>query len=135
MTEAEMKPQVGDTWYRYEDHRVGHADEYGDLVSVSVQLSHREYTVTKVTPKGVWLTWGFGGSNRFVLVDARKRFAHPTKEEALESLMARKTSQIRILEKQLEYARTALFMGKSQLARLKPESAVAKDEEKLLDLV
>ncbi|KWA83995.1 hypothetical protein WL29_21765 [Burkholderia ubonensis] len=134
MTGAEKKPEVGDTWYRFEDYRVGHADEWGDLVSVSVQVSHREYTVTKVTPKGVWLSWGFGGSNRFVLLGARKRFAHPSKEEALESFMARKTSQIRILEKQLEHVRTALFMGKSQLARLKPEAAATKPEEKLLEL-
>ncbi|KVP65669.1 hypothetical protein WJ96_04695 [Burkholderia ubonensis] len=134
MTEA-ATPQVGDTWYRYEDRRVGHADEWGDLVHVSVQVSHYTYTVTKVTPKGVWLSSGFGGSNRFVLLGARKRFAHPTKEEALESLMARKARQIRILEKQLEYARTARVMAESQLARLKPKTEQPADQaETLLDI-
>lgn len=135
MDDTATKPQVGDTWYRVQDTRYGSIDEYGDVVHVRVELTHTEYKVVKVTPKGVWLSFGFGGKDRFVLLGARKRFAHPTKEAALESLVARKERQTRILKKQLDQVQTALFIAQSQLAKLKPKSEPAGQEAELLDLV
>jgi hypothetical protein len=115
------KPQVGDTWYRYEDTRHAHIDEYGDAGETYVKLYLRSYKVSKVTPKGVWLSYfSVGGIFRFVLLDARKRFAHPTKEEALESFKARKAAQMRILEKQLEHVRSAVWQVERAERELKP---------------
>lgn len=98
---------IGDIWYRYEDERNAHlsisengVDSYFSTLSIRLH----EFTVHKVTPKGVWLAL-YGpddlhrigeGSRRFVLLGARKRFACPTKTEALQSLLARRKKQRRI---------------------------------------
>jgi hypothetical protein len=70
----------------------------------------RELRVRKVTECGVWLDdygWRMGEGDRFVLRDARKRYACPTKEEAWVSFIARKRRHLRILQAQakaVEYA-------------------------------
>lgn len=64
-----------------------------------------DFPIVKRTRHGVWL-WVWG-AKRFVLTDARKKFACATKEEALISFQARKKRQIHILEHQLEKARRA----------------------------
>lgn len=83
-------------YYRYWDQ----------LTTNGIYVYRTEYIVEKHTSKGVWIN-DFG-HRRFVLNSARKRFAHPTKEEALESFRARKKRQIKILTRQLERARAAL---------------------------
>ena len=60
----------------------------------------------KDTPKGVWLE--YYDRQRFVLLTARKKFAHPTIEEAKESFRARKHRQISILRGQLRRVEKAL---------------------------
>lgn len=118
-----VTPQVGDTWYRYEDRRYASLDEWDDVYSVRVALEMSTFTVQKVTPKGVWLTnrWM---APRFVLMEARKRFAHPTKEEALTSIKARKERQIGILSKQLENARRVIALANAESANLAPKKAL-----------
>lgn len=111
-------PQVGDTWYRYEDRRYGSVNEFDELVGSYAKLELIELTVTKVTPKGVWVTQFM--TPRFVLTAANKRYALPTKEEALESLLARKARQIRILESQLKGVREAAALAEREMAKLKP---------------
>lgn len=115
---AASTPQVGDTWYRYEERRYGVANEFDEVVSSYVQLELIELKVTKVTPKGVWVTRFL--SKKFVLTAANKRYALPTKQEALESLLARKARQIRILESNVKHAREASFLAERELAKLKP---------------
>lgn len=82
-------PKVGDTWYRYHDYREsrGYIDVCGEYVSTgsSAKVRLDEYTVTKVTPKGVILD-----GHRFVCHHWTKRFACATVEEAKESFMKRK---------------------------------------------
>ncbi len=73
--------------YRYENH--------GDVVL----LSH--YRITKRTPKGVWINLHYG-KDGFILNNATKRYACPTKEEAKTSFFARKARQLRILRTQIE---------------------------------
>lgn len=110
-------PAVGDTWYRYEDHRYASLNEWDEVSSVSVQLQLWEFKVSKVTPKGVWLqaTWS---EPRFVRLEARKRYAHPSKEEALTALKARKAAQMRILQTQLGYAQRAAALADRELNTL-----------------
>ena len=102
-----------DLWYRYEDIRYAPPlDEFDEPIGDgSVGIMLREYRVVKDTPKGVWLehdNWLFDPEPKFVLRDARKRFACPTITEAKESFFARKNSQIRILTEQLSNAKDAL---------------------------
>lgn len=114
-----------ETWYRYEDHReslgVDQWDNpYPGFRSV-VTLS--EFSVLRHTPKGVWLTnkglWG-GTSRHFVRNEARKRFACPTKEDALESYIARKKRQIQILEDQVKHATNCLDQAVSKMMNPDP---------------
>lgn len=82
-------------YYRYED----------SAYDGSVRIYLREFRVVRHTPKGVWIdAWG---RNRFILVGARKSFAHPTPEEAKKSFLARKQRQISILTYQLKQANAA----------------------------
>lgn len=69
----------------------------------------RKYQIIKRTPKGCWVKdLVCKSGKRFILNDARKRFAYPTREEALESFMHRKWSQIAIIKKQMQDAKDAL---------------------------
>lgn len=58
---------------------------------------------------------------RFVLLESRKRFACPTKEEALESFIARKEKQISIYNSKLKRAKESLEIGKYKLEKLRNE--------------
>lgn len=133
-SEPATGPQVGDTWYRYDDIRyAAPLDEYENPRGpgrVAVEL--RSYQIQRVTPKGVWLSRYFGAP-RFVRLSARKRFAYPTPEEALESFMARKTRQLSILRAQAEKVERALAAGKALQAKSLPVGAHSQDERYTLE--
>lgn len=78
---------------------------YVDALNVTVSVHYETFPVLRHTPKGVWLDTFIG--KRFVLRDARKRFACPTPEEALESLKARNRRRCTILRAQLRDAEAA----------------------------
>lgn len=122
-------PQVGDTWYRYEDRRYGSVNEFDEVDHVYVKLQMTDFKVTKVTPKGVWVSAGGMCTPRFVLLTANKRYAAPSKEEALASLLARKARQMRILETQLGHAKSAVTLAQLELAKLTPPAPAAQAAE------
>lgn len=93
--------------YRYDDVHFSLND---------VQVILRQYPITKTTPKGVWVD--NYGTPRFVLSGAYKRFACSTQEEALESFIARKTRQVRILAAQQEIVSKALVNAKSMFEKM-----------------
>jgi len=84
-------------WYRYHDY----------ATTGGVRVALQTFKVIRHTPKGVQLDLGLGES-RFVLQNARKRFACPKKDEALDSFKARKRRQKRLLEHQLRRVNLAL---------------------------
>ena len=90
-------------FYRYDSHTV---DEYG-----TVRIYLRTFEVVRHTEKGVWLqspnSW-YPKPEKFVLLNAQKMYACPTKEEALVSFKARKEKYIRILKSRLQSAEDAL---------------------------
>jgi hypothetical protein len=77
---------VSDVYFRYVDQLEG--DEY----SSSPVIRLMTYNVLSHTAKGVWLHRHYQ-RKKFVLNSGRKRFAHPTKEEALASFIERKRRQ------------------------------------------
>lgn len=121
-TPSALSPSVGDTWYRYEDRTyAAPLDEYENPVGQPrTELVLYDLTVLRVTPKGVWLSLWPGATPRFVLDSARKRYAAPTKELALEGYLARKRSHVRILEAQLRRAQNALALGEALTAGKRP---------------
>lgn len=89
--------EIGDVWYRYENQLVSNGtDEYGDSMGNHVEVQCYEYTVSKVTEKGVWLGLFVGAHDRWVSFTHTKRFACPTKELAQKSFVARKEREIAI---------------------------------------
>jgi len=100
---------VNEVYYRYYD--ILYTDR-----KVSVQVS--EYYVIKRTPKGVWVS--IYDTELFekemchlVLNSAKKKYAYPTKEEALTAFKFRKKRQIKILNAQLKRAELALNLAEN----------------------
>ncbi len=104
-----------EVWYRYEDARyAAPVDEFDRPIgSGELKVHLRQYEVIRHTPKGVWLRgarsgpWDFR-DGRFVLKDARKRFACPTIDEAKQSFIARKQRQARIHRARVNQAEEAI---------------------------
>lgn len=121
--------KVGDTWYRYEDVRYATmSDEWGESTGSYTVINMYEYTVRKVTPKGVWISQGTVDNPRFVLLSATKRYAAPTKAEALESLIARRMRQCVILEHQLNRAKETIQLAQKQLGLVLQQSGVIQPQ-------
>jgi hypothetical protein len=100
-----MANKTLEVWYRYDD------DYDGNVLCT-------KYEVLKHTPKGVWLK--FGNNDKFVLKGARKRFACPDKDSALESFIARKYSQRKIVRRQVDRVEKAILSAQTIQAGLKP---------------
>ncbi len=101
-----------DKLYRYEAVRysiVLHAETETYGIS-SPKLVLSEYNVVAETPKGYWLSFLFGSKDKWTSKTARKRFAYPTKEEALSSYIARKKAYIRHSERNLREAKADLAL-------------------------
>lgn len=79
----------------------------------TVRLWAQEFPIIKRTPRGCWITLGTG-KKKFVLGSAKKRYAYPTKREAMEALVYRKSRHIAILRFQLKQARAV----KSEVEKL-----------------
>lgn len=112
--------------YRYENSQF-----QGDFYEIKLDL--KEFRIVRKTPKGFWIWIGWGryenyldseyinGSDakqyaaeqlkaglKWVSNDGRKRFAYPTKAEAMVNFKKRKERQIKILKSQLSRAEDAL---------------------------
>ena len=99
--------------YRFENYSTGgySLDIDGEMRPSGYTTEHlnlREFVVAKETPKGYWIpeSWGnvsfYSSSEKWI--SHRTKYCWKTKEEALASFLARKTSQIKILNGQLKSA-------------------------------
>ena len=113
------------TFFRYEERTYSRGcDEFDNpYPGYTLELELLEFRMVKKTPKGAWISRYWEGNprfdirphlseeRRFVRLGTRKQFAHPTKEEALESFRRRKKRQLKILEAQARQAGLALRMA------------------------
>lgn len=101
-----------ETWFRYEDVQYAAPVDEFDRPCGEGQLTVelRKYEVLRHTPKGVWLRL-YCGDKRFVLRDARKKFACPTLALAKESFLARKKCQVRIYTARANRAKRAIALA------------------------
>jgi hypothetical protein len=104
-------PPLVEVWYRVVDFRYAPTLDEWDRPQGNGRSAVRvnEYLVLRHTERGVWLHLD-GWGRRFVLRDARRRFACPTREEAWESFRARKQRQLRLLTAQVAHVRLVLEM-------------------------
>jgi len=120
--------------YRMDDvcHSFGGIDEFNNLISRTypiVENSFTEFKILRRTKCGIWID--NHGTERFVLLDARKKFACLTRKDAVISFIARKRKQIKILKAQLYRAGTALEIlgvGESELTRKKKRGELLSEQ-------
>lgn len=83
------------------------------------ELQLVEFDLVKETPCGYWIkqsSWLFYDlPNKWVSKTGRKRYAYPTKEEALKSFFFKKKRQIKILQTQLDFAKNDLKIAESMM--------------------
>jgi len=100
-----MTPQA---FYRYDSYPVYES---------RVRVYESQFKLLKETPCGYWIVDRYyrdelvhwtGSVKKWVSKTSRKRFAYPTKEEAMTSFKARKNRQISILKYQIKNAEQAL---------------------------
>lgn len=97
--------------YRYEGAGVFEIDFLAlphPRTNASVNLL--QYRIVKITSKGCWID--HFGEKKFILSSAHKRWAYPTKTEALTSFRKRKERQVSLLQAQLKSAEAYLQKAK-----------------------
>ena len=107
-------------FYRYEAVQyavIGDDGEYTDSHLPNPKLELRTYDLFKETPKGYWIGYGSLGYSRYswkkwVSKTTKKRFAYPTKEEALINFIKRTERRIGILDSQLTACKISLNLAK-----------------------
>lgn len=100
------EPNVIEKRWRFEGLR--YADDY-------CYLSAHDFPVIKRTTCGVWID--VYGEKKFILDGIGKRWAWPTKKEALESYVARKSRQVSILAAQHDKAVALLKAAQEKFAK------------------
>jgi len=108
--------QIDDIWYRVEGSHIG------DEVYAGMELEWTSWKCVKTTAKGAWfkcVEWTYNGKLRFALTDGARAISR-TKVEALEMLIDRKITQIRILHMNVTSAQDTLDVAKQALESLKP---------------
>lgn len=114
--------EIGDIWYRYTHRTVWGGEEV---------LVENQYRVAKITHCGVWveqavkeneIMYSLEDRPHFILIKARKKFAHPNKMDALESLIHRKHSQILKLTTTANKATRAMDDARRMIEKLKEDS-------------
>jgi hypothetical protein len=105
--------------YRYIDEQDSSSIKYG-ISLANVKLL--EFEIVKETPKGWWIRdkrftgvysyFYIGDKPKWVSKTGKKRFAYPTKKEALFSYIKRKEKQVAIFTHKLDVAISALNQAK-----------------------
>jgi hypothetical protein len=98
--------------YRFEALQYSYViDADQDVFGVSDPRLHLYKLYATPTPKGYWCGWHKGGKHHFVRNDARKKYAHPTVEAALDGYIERKRAFVRHSRSRLKRAEAHLDLG------------------------
>lgn len=109
-------------FYRYEEF---HTEELMHIVE-------RTFSLIKETPCGYWIgaygdVFSWDIKKRWVSKTARKRYAYPTKEEAMNNFIKRKSRQSIILKYRLKDALIAEKLGKKLLKKLEENGNIGNE--------
>jgi len=114
MTETPQK------FYRYEAVEyasMGIDGEYERSSIPNLNIELRTYNLFRETPKGHWIGYdflyqGLRSHGKWVSKTAKKRYAYPTKQEAMVNFIKRNEYRIKILKRQMWACETALSKAK-----------------------
>jgi hypothetical protein len=109
-------------FYRYDAVQYARmeSDEFVAPVMPYIQLQLSTFNLFKETSKGYWIGYGSIGDRklrsnaRWVSKTSKKRYAYPTRKEALESFILRKKSEIKILKIRLTNSEISLSLALQQ---------------------
>ena len=106
---------------RFDDVVVGPRvdEDERPIGSSTVQVSERRFRILGKTTKGWWIDDHYEGRKRWIASGAKKAFAHPDRERALNAFIARKRGQAAILRKRADLADQARDQGLGILAAQK----------------
>lgn len=109
-------------FYRYEISVVstGSSSFNGDYdfikSNTKVKLTLLEFNLFKETPKGYWIGYGslqsLHSPEKWVSKTSKKRYAYPTKKEALNNFIKRTKRRYSILQSQLNVCEDGLKLAK-----------------------
>ena len=103
--------QMSEALYRYQEYITWHIDD----PDPDVEIILHEFQIIKETKCGCWVRNFFDyGSKRWVSDKSKKRFAHRTKKEALDSFLCRKKRHISILENKLKGLKIAYALAREK---------------------
>lgn len=109
-TKQSSSPLPNIKFYRYKAVQYAALSDDGDFSYPKFpnpELVLEEYNLFKETPKGYWIGYGsikpghLRDNAHWVSKTARKRFAYPSKKEALIGFIKKKEKQIKLLQYQL----------------------------------
>ena len=109
-------------FYRYEAHEYAVLDYDGEYVSSpfpNPKLEVMEYELIKETPKGYWIGLRLNSWSetvhwkKWIPKSSKKRYAYPTKEEALTNYIKRTERRVSILKHQLRVSEISLRDAKA----------------------
>lgn len=113
-----------DFGWRFEDRRYSASDEYGDHSHSYTQIEFHAYLIHHRTKCGIWLLDtdnAFGTfktmqlkPDRFINLQANKKWAVDSVQGAIDSFVARKERQARIYEGRAQLARQAISLVKRE---------------------
>jgi hypothetical protein len=104
-------------FYRYEAVQYSPTDydgEYYSSVIPNPKIELRTFNLLKETLKGYWVGYGslsegsLRGQGRWVSKTAKKRYAYPTKEEALKNFTKRTEKRLKIAEETVRLCKIVL---------------------------
>lgn len=113
-------------FYRFQAVQYAQLDsntgEYASSPFPNPQLELNEYNLLKETPCGYWIGYGSLSSGKYnwkkwVSKTTRKRFAYPTKKEALINYIKRTERRIGILDSHLTACKIGLELAKAKAKR------------------
>ena len=109
-------------FYRYEAVEYAEHDYDGELCSPifpNPKVELKDFHLIKETTKGYWIgylnTYGIrlGSWQKWVSKTSKKRFAYPTKKEALVNYIKRTEKRLKILERQIDFCKISLDRANS----------------------
>lgn len=111
-------------FYRYETREYASLDmdgEYEPSPYPNPKLEVTEFSLHRETPKGYWIGYGdyvrkhLRGSSHWVSKTSKKRYAYPTKTEALVNYIKRTERRVKIMKRQTWSCSIGIDLAKAEL--------------------
>jgi hypothetical protein len=115
-------------FYRYYWREHASIGMFGEAVKPTHANPHlylSTYVVYKETPKGYWIKLkgfsNFDSKGKWIPKEAKKRFAYPTKKEALNAFVSRTKSRVKILNRTIDCCNIAIIKAEHKLQKIKDD--------------